>query len=137
MNNSKTMLWVGTVVFLTFALFNILTLVTLSSIEYPFGPAVAGPYSIYASKNFFIAYHVWGIIMPFIATYAMWREAKMLFWISLLLLILLQFYPYFTSSPIDRAAGQAIEDRQKAVEDSLRALQAPLQLDSLAKDSNK
>ena len=135
MNNSKTMKWVGTMVFLTFALFNVITLLTISNSKMPFGPEIAGPYSIFSSEKFFLAYHVWGILMAVVATYALWRETKMLFWISLLLLMLLMFYPYFTSSPIDRAQGKAQVDREKAIQDSIDRLSAPIKVDSVAKDS--
>ncbi len=135
MNNSKTMKWVGTMVFLTFALFNIITLLTISNSKMPFGPEIAGPYSIFSSEKFFLAYHIWGILMAVIATYAMWKETKMLFWISLLLLMLLMFYPYFTSSPIDRAQGKAQVEREKAIQDSIDRLSAPIRVDSVAKDS--
>ena len=135
MNNSKTMKWVGTMVFLTFALFNVITLLTISNSKMPFGPEIAGPYSIFSSEKFFLAYHVWGILMAVVATYALWKETKMLFWISLLLLMLLMFYPYFTSSPIDRAQGKAQVDREKAIQDSIDRLSAPIKVDSVAKDS--
>lgn len=122
-------------VFLTFALFNIITLLTISNSKMPFGPEIAGPYSIFSSEKFFLAYHIWGILMAVIATYAMWKETKMLFWISLLLLMLLMFYPYFTSSPIDRAQGKAQVEREKAIQDSIDRLSAPIRVDSVAKDS--
>ncbi len=135
MNNTKTMKWVGTVVFLTFAIFNVITMLTFSSSAYPFGPEVAGPYSIFSSEKFFLAYHIWGILVAIMATYAMWTEAKMLFWISLLLLILLMFYPYFTSSPIDKAQGKAQVEREKARQDSIDRLAQPVQIDSTGQDS--
>jgi hypothetical protein len=135
MENSKMMKWVGTVVFLSFAVFNVITLATFAKIDYPFGPEVAGPYSIFSSEKFYLAYHVWGIIVAISATYAMWKEAKLLFWISLLLLMLLMFYPVFTSSPMDKAEGQAQVDREKARQDSIDRLKAPVKLDSVAQDS--
>jgi thiol:disulfide interchange protein len=135
MNNTKTMKWVGTVVFLTFAIFNVITMLTFANSDYPFGPEVAGPYSIFSSEKFFLAYHIWGILVAIMATYAMWTEAKMLFWISLLLLILLMFYPYFTSSPIDKAQGKAQVEREKARQDSIDRLTQPLQMDSTRQDS--
>ncbi len=133
MENSKTMRWVGTVVFLTFAIFNLITLLTFANAKYPFGPEVAGPYSIFSSEKFFIAYHVWGILMAIMATYAMWKEAKLLFWISLLLLMLLMFYPYFTGSPMDKAQGE----REKARQDSIDQSRRPVIIDSTAIDTTR
>lgn len=135
--NSKLMKWVGTAVLITFALFNVLMLVSNVQGSFKFGPEVAGPYSIFASQKFFIAYHVWGIILPIVCTYAMWKETRMLFFISLLLLMLLMFYPFFTSSPLDKAKGQEMVDQEKARQDSINALHAPVKRDSVAADSAK
>jgi energy-coupling factor transporter transmembrane protein EcfT len=135
LENSKLMKWVGTVVFLTFAIFNVLMLVSNVKGHYQFGPEVAGPYSIFSSEKFFLAYHIWGIILPIVCTYGMWKETRMLFFISLLLLMLLMFYPFFTSSPLDKAEGQAMVDREKAIQDSINSLNAPAQLDSVPADS--
>jgi hypothetical protein len=131
MENSKIMKWVGTVVFLAFAIFNVLMLVTNVQGNFKFGPEVAGPYSIFSSSKFFLAYHIWGILVPIVATYAMWKEAKMLFWISLLVLMLLMFYPVFTSSPLDKAEGE----REKARQDSIQQLQKPSVRDTVKIDS--
>jgi hypothetical protein len=105
MNNSKLMKWMGTVIFLSFAIFNIIDLLFTME-HYDFGPDVAGPYSIFSSQKFFIAYHIWGIVMAIACTYAMWKEIRILFMVSLLLLMLLMFYPYFTGSPMEKAKGQ-------------------------------
>jgi hypothetical protein len=102
---------VGYVMMGLFAAFNLLTLVFLGNMKVDFGPAVAGPYSIFASKGFFIAYHVWGIVLPLLCMVALWKELRMLFMTTLLLLLLLMFYPYFTSSPADKAKGQAIQSQ--------------------------
>lgn len=121
MNNSKTMKWVGTVVFLSFAVFNVITLLTFGNYSYPFGPEVAGPYSIFSSEKFFVAYHVWGIILAIVCTYAMWKDVRILFMISLLLLMIVMFYPYFTGSPTEKAKGKEQVAREKARQDSIRS----------------
>jgi hypothetical protein len=131
MENSKLMRWVGTVVFLTFAIFNVITLLTYGKLKPTFGPEVAGPYSIYSTEKFFLAYHIWGILMAVVATYAMWKEAKLLFWISLLLLMLLMFYPVFTSSPMDKAEGE----REKARQDSIEQSKQPIIMDTTKIDT--
>lgn len=135
MNSSKTMKWVGTAVFILFAIGNAIMLLVTNADNTPFGPEVAGPYSIFASYKFFVAYHVWGIIIAVVTTYALWKETRMLFWISLLLLMILMFYPYFTSSPVDKAQGEEIKQKQdeKARQDSIARLQAA---DSAASDPN-
>src|SRR3989338_7973758 len=111
MDNVKLMKWVGTVVFLSLAIFNIIDL-TFTIDNYEFGSDVAGPYSIFSSKKFFIAYHVWGIIMAVLCTYTMWKEIRILFMVSLLLILLLMFYPYFTGSPLDKKAGQEMVEKE-------------------------
>lgn len=73
---------------------------------FKFGPEIAGEYSIYASKNFFIAYHVWGAILAVLCSVSLWRRSNRLFMISLLLFLILAFYPYFTSSPVDKAKAK-------------------------------
>jgi hypothetical protein len=112
METSKLMKITGYVMIGMFAAFNLLTLVLMGNMKVDFGPAVAGPYSIFASKGFFIAYHVWGIILPLMCMYALWKEIRILFMTTLLLLLLLMFYPYFTSSPADQAQGKAIQEQR-------------------------
>ncbi|MFN8396929.1 MAG: hypothetical protein U0176_20050 [Bacteroidia bacterium] len=115
MNNSKLMRWTGTFVFGSFAVFNIITLLTFSSIHYPFGPEVAGPYSIFSSEKFFIVYHIWGIALSILCIYTMWKDIRLLFMISLFLLMLVMFYPYFTGSPTEKAKGQKQVEMQDSV----------------------
>ncbi|MEM7036172.1 MAG: hypothetical protein AAF570_04260 [Bacteroidota bacterium] len=88
----------------TYVVFN--TLMIFLADQYPFGPEVAGPYSIYSSKSFFIVYHVWGMILCLLGMYAMWKEIRTLFMIVLFLLLIVMFYPWFTASPADRAQGR-------------------------------
>lgn len=111
MENSRLMKIVGYIMLGMFAAFNVLMLVMMDSSKIEFGPAVAGPYSIFASRGFFIAYHAWGVILPLLCMYALWKEVRILFMTTLLLLLLLMFYPYFTSSPKDKAEGRAIQSR--------------------------
>ena len=131
MENSKLMKWVGSVVFMSFALFNVMTLVFFDFDGYPFGPEVAGPYSIFVSKKFFIVYHVWGIVLAVLCTYTMWKEIRILFMISLLLMMLVMFYPYFTGSPMEKAKGQEMVEQEKHRKDSLEQLTRPAKVDSL------
>lgn len=99
MDSSNLMKKVGYVILGTFAAFNVLTLVLMGKMFPEFGPEIAGPYSIMASKGFFIAYHVWGIAIALICMYSLWKNQRGLFMISLLLMMILMFYPYFSSEP--------------------------------------
>ena len=115
----KLMKRVGTFVMGTFALFNVVTLFLVN--RFPIGDLSYGEYSIYASKGFFMAYHIWGIVLCVVCIYAMWKEIRLLFMVTLLLLIMVMFYPYFTSSPSDRKAGaekQKTSQRQENVPES-------------------
>jgi hypothetical protein len=131
MENSKLMKWVGSVVFLSFAVFNVITLLFFDFEGYPFGPEVAGPYSIFVSKQFFITYHVWGIVLSVLCTYAMWKEIRVLFMIVLLLLMLVMFYPYYTGSPMDQAKGREMQKAENRHPDSLHLQHTPPSGDSL------
>ncbi len=116
----------GFIVIGSFAVFNLFTLLTFDMSLV--GTPKYGPYSIFASKEIFYAYHIWGIIIPIVTIYAIIKETRMLFFISLLLLLVLQFYPVFTSGPGDIARGKEIMEEQArqdslAREDSLKALQ--------------
>ena len=119
MENSKLMKWAGSVIFMSFALFNVITLLTFANSDYPFGPEVAGPYSIFSSKKFFIVYHIWGIVLAILCTFTMWKEIRILFMISLLLMMLVMFYPYFTGSPMEKAKGKEMVEKEKSRADSL------------------
>lgn len=118
MENAKLMKWAGSIIFLSLAVFNLIDLIFTMD-NYGFGPEVAGPYSIFSSKKFFIAFHVWGIALAIICTYSMWKEIRILFMISLLLMLLLMFYPYFTGSPLEKAKGKEMVEKGKARKDSL------------------
>lgn len=116
MNNSKLMRWTGTFVFGSFAIFNIITLLTFSNSHYPFGPEVAGPYSIFSSEKFFIVYHIWGIALSILCIYTMWKDIRLLFMISIFLLMLVMFYPYFTGSPTEKAKAKKQVEMQDSTE---------------------
>ena len=90
--------------------------------RYPFGEDVAGPYSIYSSKSFFIVYHIWGIVLCILGMYALWKNSRRLFMITLFLLLLVMFYPWFTASPADRKQGQD-QKAEKEKLDSIRKAQ--------------
>lgn len=88
---------VGTIIIGSFAILNIITLFMAD--RFPLGDKSFGEYSIYSSAEFFYVYHIWGIILAGVCVYAMWKEIRMLFMISLFLLCVVMFYPYFTSTP--------------------------------------
>jgi hypothetical protein len=67
-------------------------------------------------------YHVWGIVLAILCTYTMWKDIRILFMISLLLLMLVMFYPYFTGSPMEKAKGVEMKEKEKARQDSLENL---------------
>ncbi|HHG85004.1 MAG TPA: hypothetical protein ENJ82_09695 [Bacteroidetes bacterium] len=88
----------------SYAVFNVFSLFIVD--RFPIGYAEAGPYSIYSSKGFFIAYHLWGILLAVVTMYSMWKEIRMLFMTSLLLMMIVMFYPYFTAGPMDSQVSQ-------------------------------
>ncbi len=53
-------------------------------------------YSIYTSKAFFIAFNFWGIVVALVCSYSLWKNIRLLFFITLLLLMVLMFYPYWS-----------------------------------------
>ncbi|MBL0014841.1 MAG: hypothetical protein IPP17_00040 [Bacteroidetes bacterium] len=57
--------------------------------------------------------------------------------ISLLLMMLVMFYPYFTGSPMEKAKGKAQVEREQARQDSLNRLMTPPALDSAGIDTGK
>lgn len=104
MENSKLMKRVGYLVIGSFAVFNIFMLFIPD--RFPIGDLSYGRYSIYSSLEFYYAYHLWGIALGAICIYAMAKEVRMLFMVSMFLLMVVMFYPYFTSSPTERAKGR-------------------------------
>ena len=88
---------VGTLLIGSFALFNLMMLfIEPASFEYGIHH---GKYSIFSSREFYLVYHIWGIVLAAVAVYTMWKEISRLFMISLFLLCLLMFYPYLTQNP--------------------------------------
>lgn len=137
MDSNKLMKRVAYVIFGTYAIFNLITIILLVD-KSEFGPEIAGPYSIFSSKNFFIAYHIWGIVIAIVCIYALLKEIRMLFMIGLLLMTLIMFYPYFTGSPMDKKQGEDIVKerlRKERLQDSLQNQASENLLDSLQKDS--
>lgn len=65
------------------------------------GPVNPGPYSIYSSIDFFRVYHLWGIVMAGFTAYAFYKEHRNLFLISMFLLLVIFFYPKFSSDPVN------------------------------------
>jgi uncharacterized membrane protein len=49
----------------------------------------------------------------------MWKEIRILFMISLLLMMLVMFYPYFTGSPMEKAKGKEQVEKEKSRADSI------------------
>lgn len=128
---------VGYAIFGTYAFFNVITIFFLTG-KAEFGPEIAGEYSIFSSQNFFIAYHVWGIVISIVCIYGMYKENRMLFMVGLLLITLIMFYPYFTGSPMDKAAGEQLvkeKNEQQRVQDSLDAVKLEVLPDSVGRDS--
>lgn len=102
MDTNKVMRFTGFAILGSYAVFNIITLVLMNRMFPQFGPELFGPYSIMASKQVFIAYHVWGIIIAIVTMYAMWKDIKVLFMIGLLLMSIIMFYPYFSTTPAEK-----------------------------------
>lgn len=98
----------GYIILATLILFNLITLFTIGKMS--FGPEINGPYSIFSSREFFIAYHIWGIILGGLCIYAIAKKIRILFLITLLLLLLVMFYPIATSSPAKSEGGAAKVD---------------------------
>ena len=98
--NNQLMKRVGYLILGSFAIFNVISIVLAD--RFPIGQEGVGKYSIYSSTEFFIVYHAWGIVLAGIVMYAMWKEIRGLFTISLLLLMVVMFYPWFTAGPIGR-----------------------------------
>lgn len=92
------MVWAAYGLFGSYIIANLVTLIFLTD-RYEFGPEVGGPYSIFSSKGFFIAYNVWGIILAGVAIYSLWKKQQKLLLISLIVLMALMFYPYYSSQP--------------------------------------
>lgn len=107
MNAEKLMKIMGHILFWSYAAVNMLYVFRAHIWE--FGPEIAGEYSIYSSKNFFIAYHIWGAILAGICSFTLWKKNTRLFMIALFLFLVVMFYPYFTSSPVDRAKARQKE----------------------------
>lgn len=98
------MKWVGTFIVASYGIMGIWTITMID--KFPIGDLSYGEYSIFSSEGFFYAYHIWGFILSAVVIYGMWKEIRMLFMVGFLLLGLQMFYPWFTSSPADRQAGQ-------------------------------
>ena len=119
---------VGSLIIGSFAVLNVLTLFMAD--RFPLGDKSYGEYSIYSSKEFFFVYHIWGIVLAVICIYAMWKEIRMLFMISLLLLCVVMFYPYFTSTPGAVPQTQPTEQGPPSSDQQPRGLDATM--DSLS-----
>lgn len=130
---------VGTIIIGSFALLNVLTLFMAD--RFPLGDKSFGEYSIYSSAEFFYVYHIWGIVLAVVCVYAMWKEIRLLFMISLFLLCVVMFYPYFTSAqpgPQDNKpqTGQTPgEARDSVPANSEVSVPDSAVLDSIPKDS--
>lgn len=111
----------GIVAFLAvYSLGNVLFIIKAEEL-YEFGPEVAGPYSIYYSLDFFRVYHLWGIIVSVTLVYAYLAKSRILLWISLLLFIIVSFYPNFTTDKVPKKgeATTAPSDSVGTTRDSL------------------
>ncbi len=111
------MKWVGTFIVASYGLIGIWTITLMNTEFLPFGDLSYGEYSIFSSRAFFNAYHIWGFVLSAVVLYGMWKEVRLIFMVGLMLLTLQMFYPWFTSSPGDREAGkQRMEQIQKEKE---------------------
>lgn len=97
MDTKKAFLLTAHLIILFYAAFNLLFLLRADVILAQFKDQDVGKYSIYNDKAIFLAYHAWGIIVPLVCSYALWKNLRMLFFISLTLLILVMFYPWLTA----------------------------------------
>jgi hypothetical protein len=133
--NNKLMKRVGFLILATYAIFNVFSIVLVD--RFPIGEEGVGKYSIYSSSEFFIVYHVWGIVLAIIVIYAMMKEIRGLFMISLLLMMVVMFYPWFTAGPIARGE-QVPKSKTENVSDSIPVDTIPLdtaRIDSVVPDS--
>lgn len=130
MNTERLFIIVGYLILITFAIGNLLSIIRIDVIEERtgFGPEIAGEYSIFASRNFFLAYNAWGIILAGVTAYAFWKKIRGLLYVGILLLLIVMFYPYFTQSPEESKQAKAA----KAQQDSIRRLDSTRIADSLA-----
>lgn len=66
--------------------------------QHTFSEEVHGRFSIMASKGMFIGFNVWAIILSVVNGGSLMLKQRLLFLISLLLLIIIFVYPFFTST---------------------------------------
>jgi hypothetical protein len=113
MNYNRALLILGHVMIWWFALDKLIALLLINRMS--FGSLGPDDYSIFSSRSAFIAWHVWGIIVGAVTSYAMWKKHRMLFMIGVLLMLIVQFYPYFTANQ-----GTKTPPATEVVGDSLR-----------------
>lgn len=65
--------------------------------QFEYGKEGTPPWSIFASQKFFLAYQIWTILICGVAAFSVWKKHKLLTYISFFILLILLFYPYFTS----------------------------------------
>ena len=83
--------------YILLGLFILLKVVDLVFMRQNTFDAVAhGQYSILASKGMFIGYNVWAIILSAVNAVTLLLKQRLLFLISLLLLLIIFVYPFFT-----------------------------------------
>ena len=115
--NNQLMKSVGYLILGSYAIFNIISIALVD--RFPIGMEGAGKYSIYSSKEFFIVYHAWGIALAIILIYAMAKEIRRLFMITLFLMMVVMFYPWFTAGPLERGQQPAPKTPSELPLDSL------------------
>jgi hypothetical protein len=112
---------VGYLILGSYAVFNVISIILVD--RFPIGAEGIGKYSMYSSKEFFIVYHAWGIVLAVLVIYAMKNEIRRLFMIGLFLMMVVMFYPWFTAGPMERGEMPAKKNNTE------------IPLDTLPKDS--
>lgn len=79
-------------------LFILLKLVDLLGMhQLSFGTDATNPYSILASKPMYVGYNLWAIGLSLINGLTLFFKQRLIFLVSLLLLLIIFVYPFFTS----------------------------------------
>jgi len=77
-----------------FVLLKAVDLLTMHQLE--FDAEAHGRYSILASEGMYIGFNVWAIVLSAVNAITLMLKQRTLFLISLLLLLIIFLYPYFT-----------------------------------------
>lgn len=108
---------VGYLILGSYAIFNVISIFLVN--RFPIGLEGTGKYSIYSSKEFFIVYHAWGIVLAVVVIYAMKNEIRRLFLIGLFLMMVVMFYPWWSAGPLERGQTPVKKDNTEMPVDTL------------------